>query len=103
MPRCGCQLGVRDPQSLLLLPLLARAHRHTAILRTISVDTSDVFAHASRLAPRPVMGLSGDCRRYAAAGMKPQRQLRNYLLDNRECWTRTSRRYLDVRVSTKAT
>src|SRR5208337_1220286 len=54
MPRRGCQLGVRDPQSLLLLPLLARAHRHSAILRTISVDTSDVFAYESRLAPRPV-------------------------------------------------
>src|SRR5208337_5677199 len=53
MPRRGCQLGVRDPQSLLLLPLLARAHRHSAILRTISVDTSDVFAYESRLAPRP--------------------------------------------------
>src|ERR1017187_2483854 len=52
MPRRGCQLGVRDPQSLLLLPLLARAHRHTAILRTMSVDSSDVFAYASRLAPR---------------------------------------------------
>src|SRR5208337_4102052 len=57
MPRRGCQLGVRDPQSLLLLPLLARAHRHSAILRTISVDTSDVFAYESRLAPRPVRGL----------------------------------------------
>src|SRR5271167_4573418 len=54
MPRRGCQLGVRDPQSLLLLPLLARAHRHRAILRTISVDTSDVFADESRLAPRAV-------------------------------------------------
>src|SRR3974390_1264292 len=52
MPRSGCQLGVRDPQSLLLLPLLARPHRHTAILRTMSVDTSDVFAYESRLAPR---------------------------------------------------
>src|SRR5450755_777888 len=52
MPRRGCQLGVRDPQSLLLLPLLARTHRHRAILRTMSVDTSDVFAYESRLAPR---------------------------------------------------
>src|SRR5271157_6006109 len=54
MPRSGCQLGVRDPQPLLLLPLLARAHRHNAILRTISVDTSDVLADESRLAPRAV-------------------------------------------------
>src|ERR1022692_2503988 len=52
MPRRGCQLGVRDPQSLLLLPLLARAHRHRAILRTMSVDTSQLLAHVSRLAPR---------------------------------------------------
>src|SRR5271157_661801 len=56
MPRRGCQLGVRDPQPLLLLPLLARAHRHNAILRTISVDTSDVLADESRLAPRAVKG-----------------------------------------------
>src|SRR5208337_986993 len=54
MPRRGCQLGVCDPQSLLLLPLLARAHRHRAILRTMSVDTSDVFAYEPRLAPRAV-------------------------------------------------
>ena len=52
MPRCSRQLGVRDPQSLLLLPLLARAHRHSAILRTMSVDTSNVLAYESRLAPR---------------------------------------------------
>src|ERR1017187_7591000 len=54
MPRRGCQFCVRDPQPLLLLPLLARAHRHRAILQTMSVDTSDVFAYESRLAPRAV-------------------------------------------------
>src|SRR5271157_6323143 len=54
MPRSRCQLRVRDPQSLLLLPLLARAHRHRAILRTMSVDTSDLIAYESRLAPRAV-------------------------------------------------
>jgi hypothetical protein len=57
MPRCPgavCQLGVRDLQSLLLLPPLARAHRHTAILRTMSVDTAGVLGHESRLAPRAV-------------------------------------------------
>src|ERR1035438_6635683 len=37
-----------------LLPLLARAPRHRAILQTMSVDTSDVFAYESRLAPRAV-------------------------------------------------
>src|ERR1019366_5510062 len=52
MSRRRRQLGVRDPNPFLLLPLLARAHRHSAILRTISVDTSDVFAYESRLAPR---------------------------------------------------
>jgi hypothetical protein len=41
----------------LLLPLLARAHRHRLILRTMSVDTSQVFAHVSRLAPRPAKAL----------------------------------------------
>src|SRR5450755_1231875 len=56
MPRRGCQLPVRDPQSLLLLPLLARAHRHRAILRTMSVDTSDVLAYEPRLAPRAARG-----------------------------------------------
>src|ERR1035438_1819839 len=50
--RRRCQFCVRDPQPLLLLPLLARAHRHRAILQTMSVDTSDVFAYESRLAPR---------------------------------------------------
>src|ERR1039457_747741 len=37
MPRSGCQLRVRDPQTFLLLPLLARAHRHARILRIIPV------------------------------------------------------------------
>src|SRR5208337_860011 len=61
MPRRGCQLGVRDPQSLLLLSLLARAHRHRAILRTMPVDTSHILAYESRLAPRPVRGASELC------------------------------------------
>src|SRR3974390_906406 len=69
MPRRGCQLGVRDPQSLLLLPLLARAHRHTAILQTRSVDTADVFAYESRLAPRAarLWVLAGRWRRESLA------------------------------------
>ena len=54
MPRRRCQFCVRDPQPLLLLPLLARAHGHRAILQTMSVDTSDVFAYESRPAPRAV-------------------------------------------------
>src|ERR1019366_2162935 len=37
MPRSGCQLRLRDPQTFLLLPLLARAHRHARILRIIPV------------------------------------------------------------------
>src|SRR3989442_12684435 len=43
MSRSRRQLGVRDPDVLLLLPLLARPHRHAPILRTKSVDTSEVF------------------------------------------------------------
>src|SRR5271169_6722353 len=34
VPRRCCQLRVRDPYPLLLLSLLARAHRHGPILRT---------------------------------------------------------------------
>src|SRR5450759_4902740 len=54
MPRSGCQLRVRDPQILLLLPLLARAHRHAPILRTNPVDTPELSAYESRLTPRAV-------------------------------------------------
>src|SRR5438270_11752267 len=43
MPRrCG-QFRVRDPDVLLLLPLLTRPHRHAPILRTKSVDTTKAF------------------------------------------------------------
>src|SRR5216684_425239 len=42
MSRRRRQLAVRDPDVLLLLPLLARPHRHAPILRTNSVDTSQV-------------------------------------------------------------
>src|ERR1019366_5737198 len=52
MPRSGYQLRVRDPQILLLLPLLARAHRHAPILRTNPVDTPELSAYESRLTPR---------------------------------------------------
>src|SRR5436190_24159825 len=52
MPRSRCQLAVRDPNLILLLPLLARPHRHAPILRTKSVDTSKVFVYESGLAPR---------------------------------------------------
>src|SRR6266699_6809728 len=48
------QLRVRDPDVLLLLPLLARPHRHAPILRTKSVDTAKVFVYESELAPRSV-------------------------------------------------
>src|SRR5207302_441851 len=48
------QLAVRDPDVLLLLPLLARPHRHAPILRTKSVDTAKVFAYESGLSPRSV-------------------------------------------------
>src|SRR5207237_1766398 len=52
MSRRRRQLGVRDPDVLLLLPLLARPHRHAPILRTKSVDTSELFVYESGLAPR---------------------------------------------------
>src|SRR2546427_6803550 len=57
MPRrCG-QLRVRDPDLLLLLPLLARPHRHAPILQTNSVDTVKVLAYEPALAPRAAKGL----------------------------------------------
>src|SRR3989442_1720807 len=59
MPRSRRQLGVRDPDVLLLLPLLARAHRHAPILRTKSVDTPEVFVYESGLAPRAANVLVG--------------------------------------------
>src|SRR5438876_10482882 len=52
-------LGVRDAEVLLLLPLLARPHRHAPILRTKSVDTSEVFVYESGLAPRAVSHMVG--------------------------------------------
>src|SRR5208337_2311178 len=52
MPRSRRQLRVRNPQTLLPLPTLARAHRHAPILRANPVDTSEGFAYESRLAPR---------------------------------------------------
>ncbi|MGC2170894.1 MAG: hypothetical protein WA623_05860, partial [Candidatus Sulfotelmatobacter sp.] len=39
-------------QIFLLLPLLARPHRHAPILQTKPVDTSTLSAHESELAPR---------------------------------------------------
>jgi hypothetical protein len=41
-----------DPNLFLLLPLLARPHRHAPILQTKPVDTSTLSAHESELAPR---------------------------------------------------
>src|SRR5437660_6595761 len=52
MPWSRRQLGVRDPDLLLLLPLLARPHRHAPILQTNSVDTVKVLAYEPGLAPR---------------------------------------------------
>jgi hypothetical protein len=59
MPRSRCQLRVRDPQIFLLLPLLARPHRHAPILQTKPVDTSTLSAHESELAPRAVKLFAG--------------------------------------------
>src|ERR1035441_6244831 len=54
MTRSRCQLRMRDPQIFLLLPLLARPHRHAPILQTKPVHTSTLSAHESELAPRAV-------------------------------------------------
>src|SRR5216684_5095636 len=56
MPRSRCQLRVCDPQIFLLLPLLARPHRHAPILQTKPVDTSTLSVHESKLAPRAAKG-----------------------------------------------
>src|ERR1039457_866086 len=54
MPRSRAHPRMRDPQIFLLLPLLARPHRHAPILQTQPVDTSTLSAHESELAPRAV-------------------------------------------------
>ena len=43
---------MRDPQPLLLLPLLARAHRHVRILRISPVHHTIFSVPESRLAPQ---------------------------------------------------
>src|SRR5207245_6158961 len=60
MPWSRRQLGVRDPDLLLLLPLLARPHRHAPILQTNSVDTVKVLAYEPGLAPRAAKGNCGN-------------------------------------------
>src|SRR5208337_4700942 len=59
MPRRRRQLLLCDPQPLLLLPLLARAHRHARILRIISVNYTIFSAPESRLAPQAARRLPG--------------------------------------------
>src|SRR5206468_11094919 len=73
MSRSRRQLAVRDPDVLLLLPLLARPHRHAPILRTKSVDTAKVFAYESGLSPRSV---------------KIESQSKRIMLDARGCLSR---------------
>src|SRR2546427_536150 len=75
MPWSRRQLGVRDPDLLLLLPLLARPHRHAPILQTNSVDTVKVLAYEPGLAPRAVSQLCSyrgnrDVKRSAIWGMR---------------------------------
>src|SRR6266581_4568167 len=62
---------MRDPDVLLLLPLLARPHRHAPILGTKSVDTSEVFVCESGLAPRAAKPPAGTS----------QTKYRAYLID----------------------
>ena len=62
---------MRDPQPLLLLPLLARAHRHARILRIIPVDHTIFSVPESRLAPRAAkdeyVGYSQKCTHLSCA------------------------------------
>src|SRR5437870_4328053 len=79
MSRRPRQLGVRDPDVLLLLPLLARPHRHAPILRTKSVDTSEVFVYESGLAPRAAKSrraVSADSRRPLWVHLLPAARIR---------------------------
>src|SRR5271157_571920 len=52
MSRRRRQLAVRNPDVLLLLPLLARAHCHARIVETKAVDRSIYFVQVSRLSPQ---------------------------------------------------
>src|SRR5271157_5386778 len=52
MSRRRRQLGVRNPDVLLLLPLLAGAHCHARIVETKAVDRSIYFVQVSRLSPQ---------------------------------------------------
>src|SRR5205823_12510381 len=80
MSRRRRQLGVRDPDVLLLLPLLARPHRHAPILRTKSVDTSELFVYESGLAPRAASGLPV---RVVSVGGRIHSSLRSEVRDSR--------------------
>src|SRR5256712_5188493 len=77
MPWSRRQLGVCDPDLLLLLPLLARPHRHAPILQTNSVDTVKVLAYEPGLAPRaastlnPIFMLGGAPEAYEVSSETP--------------------------------
>src|SRR5947209_6294108 len=81
MPWSRRQLGVRDPDLLLLLPLLARPHRHAPILQTNSVDTVKVLAYEPGLAPRAAKEHAFDGSFFAAGHVAPPNRWRQ------ECYT----------------
>ena len=54
MTRSRSDFRMRDPEIFLPLPLLACAHCHARILRTIAVDHEIFFVKESRLAPQAV-------------------------------------------------
>src|SRR6202453_4302915 len=54
MTRSRGDLRMRDPEIFLPLSLLACAHCHGRILRTIAVDYENLFVEESRLSPRAV-------------------------------------------------
>jgi hypothetical protein len=60
----------------LLLPLLARPHRHAPILQTKPVDTSTLSGHESELAPRAARRLRNNAG--YARSVEPQRLKRDH-------------------------
>src|ERR1700677_4107258 len=54
MTRSRGDLRMRDPEIFLPLSLLACAHCHARILRTMAVDYENLFVEESRLSPRAV-------------------------------------------------
>src|SRR5580700_9081130 len=61
MTRSRGDLRMRDPEIFLPLSLLACAHCHARILRTMAVDYENLFVEESRLSPRAAKDFSSGC------------------------------------------